>query len=50
MRAASVCPHVGERDLFAGTLLKKKTVLRIEQEDAEGSMQETLVDVFHQMA
>lgn len=49
MRTASIGPHVGEGDLFTGTLLEKQTVLRIEQEDTEGSMQETLVDIFHKM-
>lgn len=50
VRAACVCPHVGKGDLLGGTLLQKEFVLVIEEEDGEGSVEEALVDVGHQMA
>jgi len=50
MRAASVGPHVWESDLLGGTLLEKQLVLIVEKEDGEGSVEEPLLDVGHQMA
>lgn len=50
MRAAGVCPHVWEGDLFRGTLLQEEFVLIVEKEYGEGSVEEALVDVGHEMA
>lgn len=50
VRAAGVCPHVGEGDLFGGALLKEELVLVVEKEDGEGPVKKTLVDVGHKMA
>ena len=50
VRAACVGPHVGESDLLRGTLLQKQFVLAVEQKDGKGSVQQSLVDVGHQMA
>ena len=50
MRAASVCPHVGESDLLGCALLQEQSVLGVEKEDREGAVQQSLIDVFHQMA
>lgn len=47
--AAGVCPHVGEGDLLGGALLEQQLVLIVEQEDGKGAVQETLVDVGHEM-
>ena len=38
VRAASVCPHVRKGDLFRGSLLEKKLIIGIEEEDREGAM------------
>lgn len=48
--AAGVGPHVGEGDLLAGALLEEELVLVVEEEDREGSVEETLVDVGHEVA
>ena len=48
--AAGVGPHVGEGDLLGSALLKEKLVLVVEEEDGEGTVKETLVDVGHEMA
>ena len=50
MRAASVGPHVWEGDLLCGALLEEELVLVVEEEDGEGAVKETLVDVRHEMA
>jgi hypothetical protein len=50
MRTACVCPHVGECDLLGCALLKKKAVLRVEEEDGKGTVEESSVDVLHEMA
>lgn len=50
VRAAGVGPHVGEGDLFRGALLEEQLVLVVEEEDGEGSVEEALVDVGHEMA
>ena len=48
--AASVGPHIGEGDLLGGALLQQETVVGVEQEDRECTVEETLVDVGHQVA
>ena len=48
--AAGVGPHVGEGDLFRGALLEEELVLIVEEEDGEGAVEQSLVDVGHQMA
>jgi hypothetical protein len=51
MRTARVRPHVGEGDLLAGALLQQQFVrLGMEEEDAEGAVEETVVDVGHEVA
>ena len=50
VRAARVGPHVGEGDLLGGTLLEQELVLVVEEEDGEGAVEETLVNVGHQVA
>ena len=50
VRAAGVGPHIGEGDLFRGALLEQQLVLVVEEEDGEGSVEEALVDVCHEMA
>ena len=50
VRAARVCPHVGEGDLLGGALLEEELVLVVEEEDGEGAVEEPLVDVGHEVA
>lgn len=50
VRAAGVGPHVGESDLLGGALLEQEAVVGIEQEDGECAVQETLINVGHQVA
>ena len=50
MRTACVCPHVWECDLFRCALLEKQFVLGVEEEDRECAVEETFVDVGHEMA
>ena len=50
VRAAGIGPHVREGDLLRRTLLQKKPILVIKEEDGEGSVEKALVDVGHQMA
>lgn len=50
MRAAGVGPHVGESDLLRGSLLQQETVLVVEKEDGKGAVQQTLLNVLHQVA
>lgn len=50
VRAARVGPHVGEGDLLRGALLEQQLVLVVEEEDGKGAVQESLVDVGHQVA
>lgn len=50
MGAASVCPHIGEGDLFGCALLKEELVLVIEEENGKGAVEEALIDVGHEMA
>ena len=40
MGAAGVGPHVREGDLGAGALLEEEAALRVEEEDAEGPVQD----------
>lgn len=51
MRTAGICPHVWEGDLFARALLKQQFVGGgVEEEDAEGAVEEADVDVAHEVA
>lgn len=50
MRAASVCPHVGEGDFLGSALLQEETLVGVEEEDGEGTVEEAAVDVFHYVA
>lgn len=50
MRAAGVCPHVGEGDFLGGALLQEETLVGVEEEDGEGAVEEAAVDVFHYVA
>lgn len=47
---AGVGPHVGEGNLLGGALLQKQTLVGVEQENGKGTVEETLVDVGHQVA
>ena len=47
VRAAGVGPHVWEGDLLSRPLLKKKFILRVEEEHGERAVEEALVDVGH---
>lgn len=48
VRAARVCPHVGERDLLARALLEQQLpIARSEHECGERAVQKALVDVLH---
>jgi len=50
VRAAGVGPHVREGDLLRGPLLEEKfAVGGAEDEDGEGTVEETFVDVLHKM-
>lgn len=48
--AAGVGPHVGESNLLRGSLLQKQTVLVVEEEDGESTVQQALLNVLHQVA
>lgn len=50
VRATSVRPHIRECDLLGGALLKEESVLGVEKEDGESAVEESLVDVLHQVA
>ncbi len=50
MGAAGVGPHIWESYLLGSTLLEEKSVLGVEKEDRECAVEETFVDVGHQMA
>lgn len=50
VRAAGVGPHIGEGDLLGSALLEEELVLVVEEEDGECAVEETLVDVGHEMA
>lgn len=51
MRAAGICPHIWESDLFTRSLLQKELLgRRMKEEGREGTVEETLVDVRHEMA
>mgnify|MGYP007054562521 CR=1 FL=1 len=50
VRTAGVGPQVRESDLLGGALLEQQTLVGVEEEDGEGAVQETLVDVGHQVA
>lgn len=51
VRTARICPHVRKGDLLRSTLLQEELAIgRTEDECRKCSVQETLVDVFHQMA
>lgn len=43
-------PRTWECDLFCSSLLKEEPVLCIEEEDGEGAVEQSFVDVGHQMA
>jgi hypothetical protein len=49
VRAARVCPHVRECDLLGRSLLEEESVLGVEEEDGEGAVEESVVDVCHEM-
>lgn len=51
MRAASVGPHIGERDLLRRALLEKQLAIgRAEKEGREGPVEKSFVYVLHEMA
>lgn len=50
MRAACIRPHIRKGDLFGRTLLEEELILGIEEEDGEGAVEETFVDVGHEVA
>lgn len=51
VRAAGVGPHVGKGDLlWCSSLQQELAGCGVEEEDGESTMQETLVDVGHEMA
>ena len=51
MGATGVCPHVREGNLLSCSLLEKELAAHgMEDEGGEGSMEETLVDILHQVA
>lgn len=45
VRTASVGPHVREGDFLCGTLLQEETLVRVEEEDGEGAVEEASFDV-----
>lgn len=49
VRAAGVGPHVSEGDLLGGALLEQQTLVGVEEEDGEGTVQEAFVDVGHEV-
>lgn len=50
MGAACVGPHVWEGDLLRRALLKEQAVLRVKEKDGKSAVEQSLVDVLHQMA
>lgn len=48
--AACVGPHVGESDLFVGTLLQQQLVLVVEKENRKGTVEQSLINVGHDVA
>lgn len=48
--AAGVRPHVGEGDLLGRTLLKQQALVRVEEENGEGTVEEAAINVGHQVA
>lgn len=48
--AASVGPHVGEGNLLRGALLQEQLVVTVEEKNRESPVEETLVDVRHEVA
>lgn len=50
MGAASIGPHVGECNLLSRTLLEKQFILGVEEEDGEGAVQKSLLDIGQKMA
>lgn len=50
MGAAGVRPHVGEGDLLGRTLLKQQTLVRVEKEYGESTVEEAAINVGHQVA
>ena len=49
--ATRIGPHIGESDLFGCALLEEKFAVRgAEDEGAKGTVEETFVDVLHQVA
>lgn len=51
VRAAGVRPEIGEGDLLGGSLLQQQlSVGGPEDESGEGPVEETLVDVLHEVA
>jgi hypothetical protein len=47
VRAACVGPHIGEGDLFRGTLLNKQFILGVEEKDGESAVEKSFVDICH---
>jgi hypothetical protein len=50
VRAARVGPAQRKRDLGGRALLQQQLALRVEEEDGEGAVQQTGLDVAHQVA
>jgi hypothetical protein len=51
VRATGVGPHVWECDLFRRTLLEQKLAIRwAEDKRRKGAVEETLIDVLHEVA
>lgn len=50
VRAAGIGPHVGEGNFFGGALLQEQALVGIEQEYGKRTVEETFVDVCHQVA
>lgn len=48
--AAGVGPHVGEGDFLGGALLQEQAFVGVEQEYGKRTVEETFVDVGHQVA
>lgn len=50
MGATGIRPHVGESNLFGGTLLQEQSIRRVEEEDGKGTVEKPFFNVFHEMA
>lgn len=49
-REREIRKHTWKGNLLRGTLLQEQSVLRVEEEDGKGAVQQALVDVLHEMA